>query len=125
MTAISKSVVGGRYAGGVYGTGVVAGRVRASGPILDLMSTSGFCTGYPHRPSQNRAEEHYRKALALAVQLGMRPFQGHCHLGLGRLAWRRSDADAAGAALAAAQDLFQELRMTFWLRQLEAVARGR
>jgi tetratricopeptide (TPR) repeat protein len=73
---------------------------------------------------QNRAEEHYRKALALAVQLGMRPLQGHCHLGLGRLARRRRDGDAAGAALGAAHDLFQELQMTFWLRQLEAVARG-
>jgi tetratricopeptide (TPR) repeat protein len=74
---------------------------------------------------QNRAEEHYRKALALAVQLGMRPLQGHCHLGLGRLARRRRDGDAAGAALGAAHDLFQELQMTFWLRLLEAVARGR
>jgi len=73
----------------------------------------------------DRAEDHYRKALALAVQLGMRPLQGHCHLGLGRLASRRGDGDAVGAALAAAHDLFQELRMTFWLRQLEAVARGR
>ena len=51
--------------------------------------------------------------------------QGHCHLGLGRLARRRGDGDAAGAALRAAHDLFQELQMTFWLRQLEAVARGR
>jgi tetratricopeptide (TPR) repeat protein len=72
----------------------------------------------------DRAVEHYRKALALAVQLGMRPLQGHCHLGLCRLFSGRGDGDA-GAALAAARDLFRELQMTFWFRQLEDVARGR
>jgi hypothetical protein len=31
------------------------------------------------------AEGYYREALALAVELGMRPFVAHCHLGLGKL----------------------------------------
>ena len=31
------------------------------------------------------AETHYRQALALAEELGMRPLQAHCHLGLGTL----------------------------------------
>ena len=42
-------------------------------------------------PALDRAEEGYRKALALAEQLGMRPLQAHCHLGLGRLYRRRGD----------------------------------
>ena len=41
-------------------------------------------------PVLDRAEEGYRKALTLAEQLGMRPLQGHCHHGLGRLHRRRA-----------------------------------
>ena len=32
-----------------------------------------------------QAEDHYRQALALAEEFGMRPLQAHCHLGLGTL----------------------------------------
>jgi tetratricopeptide (TPR) repeat protein len=38
-----------------------------------------------HRNSAEHAEGHYRDALALAEELGMRPLVAHCHLGLGRL----------------------------------------
>ena len=31
------------------------------------------------------AEDHYRHALALAEELGMRPLQAHCHRSLGTL----------------------------------------
>ena len=34
-------------------------------------------------PETDQAEAHYRQALALAEELGMRPLQAHCHLGLG------------------------------------------
>jgi tetratricopeptide (TPR) repeat protein len=34
-------------------------------------------------PEGEPAEAHYRQALALAEELGMRPLQAHCHLGLG------------------------------------------
>ena len=36
-------------------------------------------------PEIESAEAHYRQALALADELGMRPLQAHCHLGLGTL----------------------------------------
>jgi len=70
-------------------------------------------------PALDRAEEGYRKALALAEQLGMRPLQGHIHHGLGRLHRRRGDAEAATAAIATARDLFRAIDMTFWLHQTE------
>jgi class 3 adenylate cyclase/tetratricopeptide (TPR) repeat protein len=69
-------------------------------------------------PVLDRAEEGYRKALALAEQLGMRPLQAHCHLGLGRLYQRRGDREAA-AAISAARDLFRAMGMTYWLRDSE------
>jgi tetratricopeptide (TPR) repeat protein len=37
-----------------------------------------------HNPP-DRAQGHYREALALAEELGMRPLVAHCHLGLGKL----------------------------------------
>ena len=36
-------------------------------------------------PDADQAAAHYRQALALAEELGMRPLQAHCHLGLGTL----------------------------------------
>ena len=36
-------------------------------------------------PAVELAEASYRQALALAEELGMRPLQAHCHLGLGTL----------------------------------------
>ena len=36
-------------------------------------------------PQIESAAAHYRQALALAEELGMRPLQAHCHLGLGML----------------------------------------
>ena len=70
-------------------------------------------------PALDRAEEGYRKALGLAEQLGMRPLQGHCHLGLGRLHRRTGDADSAASAVAAARDLYRAMDMTFWLHETE------
>jgi tetratricopeptide (TPR) repeat protein len=72
----------------------------------------------------DKAEKHYRRGLALAEQLGMRPLQGHCHLALGRLARRRGENAAARSAFEAAHGLFGELQMTFWLHQVEAVTRS-
>jgi tetratricopeptide (TPR) repeat protein len=69
-------------------------------------------------PALDRAEEGYGKALALAEQLGMRPLQAHCHLGLGRLYERRGDREAT-AAISAARDLFRAMDMTYWLRDFE------
>jgi tetratricopeptide (TPR) repeat protein len=70
-------------------------------------------------PNLDRAEENYQKALALANQLGMRPLQAHCHVGLGGLYRRQGDSDAALAAVAAARDLFRAMGMTFWLHDSE------
>jgi predicted ATPase/class 3 adenylate cyclase len=66
-------------------------------------------------PDFERAEEHYRKALGLAGQLGMRPLQAHCHAGLGRLGRRRGDS-AAAVSTATARDLYLAMDMIWWVR---------
>ena len=71
-------------------------------------------------PDIDQAAAHYRQALALAEELGMRPLQAHCHLGLGTLYARTGQRQQAQAALSAAIDLYRAMDMTFWLPQAEA-----
>jgi class 3 adenylate cyclase/tetratricopeptide (TPR) repeat protein len=68
----------------------------------------------------DQATAHYRQALALAEELGMRPLQAHCHLGLGTLYARTGQRQQAHAALSTAIDLYRAMEMTLWLPQAEA-----
>ena len=45
----------------------------------------GESTARQASPEDEPAAGHYRQALALAEELGMRPLQAHCHRGLGTL----------------------------------------
>jgi class 3 adenylate cyclase/tetratricopeptide (TPR) repeat protein len=72
-------------------------------------------------PDVDQAATHYRQALALAEELGMRPLQAHCHLGLGTLYVQMGRPEPARVALTAAIALYRDMDMTFWLPQAEAV----
>ena len=48
------------------------------------------------------AENHYRQALALAEELGMRPLVAHCNVGLGKLHRRTGNQQQATAHLTTA-----------------------
>jgi tetratricopeptide (TPR) repeat protein len=73
-----------------------------------------------HESSERgQAEEHYRQALTLAEELGMRPLTAHCHLGLGLLYGQTDRAAQARAALSAAIEWYRVMEMTFWLPQAE------
>jgi tetratricopeptide (TPR) repeat protein len=71
-------------------------------------------------PERNQAETHYHQALALAEELGMRPLQAHCHLGLGIFYVKLGRQEPARTELSAALDLYRVMDMTFWLPQTEA-----
>jgi len=71
-------------------------------------------------PEGELAETHYRQALALAEELGMRPLVAHGHLGLGNLYLKSGRRDKAHAELSAAIALYRTMEMTFWLPQAEA-----
>jgi class 3 adenylate cyclase/tetratricopeptide (TPR) repeat protein len=70
-------------------------------------------------PECDQAGEYYRQALALAEELGMRPLQAHCHLGLGELYVKTGRHDAARVELTAAIEMYRAMEMTFWLPQAE------
>jgi class 3 adenylate cyclase/tetratricopeptide (TPR) repeat protein len=71
-------------------------------------------------PEVAHATAHYRQALTLAEELGMRPLQGHCHLGLGTLYAKTGQQEQAHAELSTAIELYRAMDMTFWLPQAEA-----
>jgi len=62
----------------------------------------------------------YEQAKTLAEELGMRPLQGHCHLGLGKLYRRTGTRQQAQEHLATAASMYREIDMRFWLDKAEA-----
>jgi len=73
-----------------------------------------------HPPAFLPTETHYQQALDLAVKLGMRPLQAHCHRGLGTLYSQRGPSESARAELATAIEMYRDMGMTFWLPETEA-----
>jgi class 3 adenylate cyclase/tetratricopeptide (TPR) repeat protein len=71
-------------------------------------------------PKRELAAVHYQQALVLAEELGMRPLQAHCHLGLGTLYARIDRWEQARTELSASVALYRAMEMTFWLPQAEA-----
>jgi tetratricopeptide (TPR) repeat protein len=78
-----------------------------------------------HRDPQavEPAESHYRQAMKLAEELGMRPLIARCHLGLGQLYRRRGRAERAETHLTTARTMFREMDMRFWLERAKAEAK--
>ena len=68
---------------------------------------------------EERARQSYSQALSLAEELEMRPLQGQCHLALGLLSTRPSNAAPSRKELSTAATMFREMDMHFWLEKAE------
>jgi tetratricopeptide (TPR) repeat protein len=79
----------------------------------------GESTARQASPEGEPAVGHYRQALALAEELGMRPLQAHCQRGLGTFYARQGQQEQARTALSTAIELYCAMGMTFWLPQAE------
>jgi len=75
------------------------------------------------RPALEEAEQHYRQALGVAEEIGMRPLAAHCHLGLGKLYRRTDKRERAQEHLATATTMYRDMGMTYWLEKAEAEMR--
>ncbi len=93
--------------------GYEAYALRLVGEIASRCDPSNF----------EQAEAHYRQAMALAEELGMRPLVGHCHLGLGKLHRRTGDLVRAREHLTTAATMYREMDMGFWREKPEAELR--
>jgi tetratricopeptide (TPR) repeat protein len=74
-------------------------------------------------PASEEAMAHYRQALALADELGMRPLVAHSHLGLGKLYRRTGKREQAQEHLTTALTMYREMDMRFWLEKADAEVR--
>ena len=70
-------------------------------------------------PGSEPPAEYYNRALALAKELGMRPLEAHCHMGLGGLYVATDTRERAHAEFSTAKELYDSMGMTFWLMQAE------
>jgi len=79
-----------------------------------------------HTPAEvTAAGDAYQQALTLARQLGMRPLEARCHLGLGTLYQQTghsqaNDSLASRAHLETAAALFRKMDMQRWLQRAGA-----
>jgi class 3 adenylate cyclase/tetratricopeptide (TPR) repeat protein len=80
----------------------------------------GEIAAHPESLDTEQAESHYRQALALAEELGMRPHAAHCHLGLGTLYQNIGRQEQAQTELGTAAEMYRAMEMPFWLEKAEA-----
>jgi tetratricopeptide (TPR) repeat protein len=71
------------------------------------------------RDPPEHAGGHYRDALALAEELGMRPLVAHCHLGLGKLYGRTGQREQEKEHRTTAATMYREMEMTYWLEKAQ------
>jgi class 3 adenylate cyclase/tetratricopeptide (TPR) repeat protein len=63
------------------------------------------------------AATHYRQAISIAEQHGMRPLVAHCHIGLSQLCRHAGERERAHEHLEAATTMYREMHMGFSLNQ--------
>jgi tetratricopeptide (TPR) repeat protein len=83
----------------------------------------GAIAAHPDRVEVDTAAAHYRRALALAEAMGLRPLLAHCHFGLGKLYRRAGKPEQAHEHLTPAITMYREMDMRFWLEKAEAEMR--
>jgi tetratricopeptide (TPR) repeat protein len=71
------------------------------------------------RRDHEAARGHFDAARALADELGMRPLQAHCLLGVGKMYGRLGDRLQACEHLTGAIKMYRDMDMQFWLEQAE------
>ena len=98
----------------------LARQLKNRGNEAHALHQLGAVQAHADPPDIAQAEAYYQQALALAEELGMRPLQAHCHLGLGKLYRRIGRPGEARAESTAAVELYRSMEMSFWLPQAEA-----
>jgi tetratricopeptide (TPR) repeat protein len=98
----------------------LARQLKTRGEEAFALHQLGVVHAHTDPPDVAQAEAHYQQALALAEELGMRPLQTHCHLGLGTLYRTSGRREEARTELSTAIAMYRAMEMTFWLPQAEA-----
>jgi hypothetical protein len=92
-------------------------------PLGDVWLSTGRMAARRDPSDVGEAVAHYRGAIGLAHELGMRPLAAHCHLGLGSLYRRTGQRQEAQEHLVIAATMCREMDMRFWLEKADAEIR--
>ena len=106
-----------RYSERAFALGRERGTRRGEAPGLCLL---GEVAAAHDPPEAEAAERHYRDAIRVAGELGLRPIIARSHLGLRRLYVRVGRRNEAREHLIAAATMYREMDMRFYLEQAEA-----
>ena len=71
-------------------------------------------------PESRLAHAHFREAQTLAEELGMRPLEARCRLGIGKLELNAGKRGEAKVELSAAVTMLRTMNMSLWLPEAEA-----
>jgi tetratricopeptide (TPR) repeat protein len=93
---------------------------KSRGPEAEALRLLGDIASHRDPLDVGTAECHFRDALNLADQLGLRPTAAHCHLDRGRLYGRIERLDEARNEIGTAIELFREMQMSSWMVQAES-----
>jgi class 3 adenylate cyclase/tetratricopeptide (TPR) repeat protein len=96
----------------VKGRGVTGWALRLMGEVAAAQTP----------PLVDQAEAAYREALKMAQDMGMRPLEARCRLGLGALYQQAARPEEARTELAHAVEMLRALGMQCWLTRVESVA---
>jgi tetratricopeptide (TPR) repeat protein len=108
-------------AGRIAQNGLAAAQQRGEREVeAHLLRLLGDIAAHHERVEVDTAEAHYRQALAVAEELGLRPLLAHCHLGLGVLYRRADRRQQAREHITTAATMFGEMDMRYWREQAEA-----
>jgi class 3 adenylate cyclase/tetratricopeptide (TPR) repeat protein len=94
----------------VKGRGVAGWALRLMGEVAAAQTP----------PLVGEAEAAYHESLSMAQEMGMRPLEARCRLGLGSLYGRIGRGDEARAEIERARALFRDLGMQAWLTSAES-----
>jgi len=87
------------------------------GSLAHALHLLGDVASHPDAFDAETGAAHYRQALAIAKQHGMRPLIAHCNLGLGQLYGRMGKSEHARENLTAATTMYRDVDMDFCLEQ--------
>jgi tetratricopeptide (TPR) repeat protein len=98
----------------------LAGERQERGHQAYALHLLGAIAARRNPPQVEETGAHYRQALALAEDFGMRPLVAHCHRGLGTLYATIGQREQARVELSMAAEMYRGMEMTFWLPQTAA-----
>jgi class 3 adenylate cyclase/tetratricopeptide (TPR) repeat protein len=94
-----------------FGDRSVESSQRQPGSLAHALYLLGDIASHPDRLEPETGTAHYRQALAIAKQDGMRPLIAHCSLGLGQLYRRLGTPEHAEESLTAAMTMYRDMDM--------------